>query len=175
MSGKIAPGKIITLSLPFKRNDHRKIRDKLEIDTRPPEGSSFETRYITFPVVSPITVQALESGFALKIHALLCRSYVKGRDWYDFVWYINRKTRPNIELLKNALFQYGPWAGKDVDITSSWLRGALDDVINILDWTQVRRDVERFIPAAELPGMKHWSKVFFLDRLNQLEENLSEI
>jgi len=167
-------GKIITLDLPFTRNEHRKIRVKLEIDTRPPEGSSFETRYITFPVVSPITVQTLESGFALKLHALLCRSYIKGRDWYDFIWYINRKISPQIDLLKNALYQHGPWAGKDVEVTFPWLRRVLEDVIDSLDWITVRRDVERFIPAAELPSMTHWSKAFFLDRLKHLEETILE-
>jgi len=31
------------------------------------------------------------SLFAGKIHALLCREYLKGRDWYDFVWYTSRR------------------------------------------------------------------------------------
>ena len=77
--------KLLTLDLPFERHHARKLRIKLEIDTNPPAGSVFTTSYITFPVTAPLTTQTLESSFALKLHALLCRSYVKGRDWYDLV------------------------------------------------------------------------------------------
>ena len=42
-----------------------------------------------------------------KVHALLTRTYPKGRDWYDLVWYraIRPPIEPNLELLQNALDQ----------------------------------------------------------------------
>ena len=52
----------------------RKIRVKLEIDTNPPAGSTFQTAFISFPVTAAITSQSLKSGFGTKSHALLCRS-----------------------------------------------------------------------------------------------------
>jgi predicted nucleotidyltransferase component of viral defense system len=100
-------GKVLLLALPFERPNPRKIRIKLEIDTNPPAGSAFQTSYITFPGVAAVTTQTLPSGFGTKAHALLCRRYVKGRDWYDFVWYTSRKIKPDLELLQNALFQQG--------------------------------------------------------------------
>jgi len=161
-------GKILTLELPFERYQTRKIRIKLEIDTNPPEGSSFTTSYITFPVTVSLTTQTLESGFALKLHALLCRSYVKGRDWYDFVWYVARRVRPDTKLLENALRQQGPWAGQSVTVNLNWLRKNMDEVIRSIDWNDGREDIQRFLPQREQEGLRLWSAEFFLYHLSRL-------
>ena len=165
-------GKVLTLDLPFERHQRRKIRIKLEIDTNPPEGSAFETRYLTFPVTVPLTVQSLESGFALKLHALLCRPYVKGRDWYDLVWYAARKTRPDLVLLRNALQQQGPWAGRDVAVTLPWVQDTMQAVIRRVDWNAARDDVQRFLPLREQEGLRAWGAELFtqlLDRVGEAE------
>ena len=60
-----------------------KIRITLEIDTNPPDGAREERRVVDFPYLSRVTVQDLPTLFAGKLHALLCREYLKGRDWYD--------------------------------------------------------------------------------------------
>lgn len=59
---------------------------KLEVDSNPPAGSVFETRYINFPILTALTAQTVGSSFASETHALLCGPWVKGRDWYDFLW-----------------------------------------------------------------------------------------
>jgi predicted nucleotidyltransferase component of viral defense system len=166
-------GKILTLDLPFERYQNRKIRIKLEIDTNPPAGSTFTTSYITFPVTAPLTTQSLESGFALKLHALLCRSYVKGRDWYDFVWYVARKTSPDLDLLRHALHQQGPWAGQPVTVTMSWVQEKMDAAIRHIDWTAARADVQRFIPLREQEGLRAWSEDFFCQQLERMSEKLA--
>ncbi len=77
------------LDLSFYGGDpHRKLKIKLEIDTHPSQGSDFEYRYLDFPLDFEARAQDLPSNFALKLHALLCRPYVKGRDWFDFGWYV---------------------------------------------------------------------------------------
>jgi len=48
-------GQVLTLDLPFQRDQRKKIRVKLEVDTNPPTGSRFESRYITFPMTAAIT------------------------------------------------------------------------------------------------------------------------
>lgn len=165
-------GKILILELPFERHRTKKVSIKLEIDTNPPVGSDFKTSYITFPVISPITTQALESGFATKAHALLCRKYVKGRDWYDFVWYISRKTRINLLLLRNALFQQGPWAGQPLEMNINWFIDAMNDTIKTIDWQAARLDVQRFIPQREQEGIASWNTDFFLYQLALLRDYL---
>jgi len=163
-------GKILELDLPFERHQARKIRIKLEIDTNPPSGSTFTTSYITFPVTAPMTTQSLESGFALKLHALLCRSYVKGRDWYDFVWYVARKTGPDWDLLSQALRQQGPWAGKPIAVTGHWVRENMEATIRRIDWSAARDDVQRFLPLREQEGLRAWSADFFLHHLARMND-----
>ena len=103
-------GKIIDLT--FKHYANKKLIIKLEIDTNPPLGSDLEIKFLDFPLDYSIVAQNLSSNFAGKIHALLCRNYTKGRDWYDFSWYISRKVTLNFKLLTNALRQQGPWQGQ---------------------------------------------------------------
>jgi predicted nucleotidyltransferase component of viral defense system len=167
-------GKILVLDLPFERYRARKIRIKLEIDTNPPAGSTFTTSYITFPVTAPMTTQSLESGFALKLHALLCRSYVKGRDWYDFVWYAARKTRPDLDLLRHALHQQGPWAGQQITVTMRWVQENMEAAIRRIDWTAARADVQRFLPLREQEGLRAWSADFFLYHLARMNDDPEE-
>ncbi len=163
-------GKLLTLDLPFERYHARKLRIKLEIDTNPPAGSSFSTSYITFPVTVPLTTQTLESSFALKLHALLCRSYVKGRDWFDFVWYIARRIRPDLALLEHAIDQQGPWAGQQTVATWPWLMQQLRSVIGRLDWTLARQDVQRFLPLREQEALRLWDAAFFQHHVGKMEE-----
>lgn len=167
-------GKVMTLGLPYGRQAQRKIRVKLEIDTNPPEGSRFETSYISFPVTAPITVQSLTSGFATKSHALLCRTYTKGRDWYDLIWYVGRRVEPNLKLLANALLQQGPWKNKKQEITVAWLLNALRDKIGTIDWRVARSDVQRFLPTKEQAGLQVWSETFFLHQVTQMEGYLAD-
>lgn len=167
-------GKVMTLGLPYGRQAQRKIRVKLEIDTNPPEGSRFETSYISFPVTAPITVQSLASSFATKSHALLCRTYTKGRDWYDLIWYVGRRIEPNLGLLANALLQQGPWKNEKQEVTAAWLLNALRDKIGTIDWRVARSDVQRFLPTKEQAGLQVWSENFFLHQVTQMEGYLAD-
>ena len=167
-------GKVMTLGLPYGRQAQRKIRVKLEIDTNPPESSRFETSYLSFPVTAPITVQSLASGFATKSHALLCRTYTKGRDWYDLIWYVGRRIEPDLELLANALLQQGPWKNERQEITVAWLLNALRDKIGTIDWRVARSDVQRFLPTKEQEGLQVWSENFFLHQVAQMEGYLAD-
>ncbi len=161
-------GKILILELPFERHLDRKIRVKLEIDINPPAGSTFETSYLTFPTTVPVTTQSLGSGFGTKAHALLCRKYVKGRDWYDFVWYVSRRTQPDLQLLANALFQQGPWKGTHVDVTPEWFVSAMTERIKAVNWAAAQSDVQRFLPLSEQAGLRYWNMDFFLYQVERM-------
>jgi len=80
------------VSISFPHNSRQAaLKIKLEIDISPPGYSGYAWSYLDFPLDFEVCHQDLPSNFALKIHALLCRPYLKGRDWYDFSWYISRK------------------------------------------------------------------------------------
>jgi predicted nucleotidyltransferase component of viral defense system len=165
-------GRLLELKLPFSRHPERKIRIRLEIDANPPAGSVCETHYINFPLVAVLTVQNLPSGFAGKCHALLCRPYIKGRDWYDFAWYVARKTRVNFNLLGNALAQIGPWAGQNVKVDEFWLMARLEEKIHSIDWSTAREDVRRFIPLRGQAALDLWNGDFFIYQTGRMREYL---
>ena len=155
-------GRIPHLELPFRRRKNRKIKIKLEIDANPPSGESWQTGYLHFPMIAAITNMTLESGFASKGHALLCRPFIKGRDWYDFWWYVKRNTGVNFELLENALQQQGPWKGKEIKVTAKWFSQKMKRRIKEIDWDKAREDVRRFLPLKEQQNLDQWSRDFFL-------------
>lgn len=158
------------LDLSFYRgHESQKIKIKLEIDVEPPAGSGYEYTYLDFPTDHEVCHQDLPSNFALKIHALLCREFLKGRDWYDFNWYIKRGITPNFSHLKNALVQHGPWQGqRDLVVDMKWLKSALREKIASIDWRAASGDVERFLKPAEVKGLELWSEKFFLSRSERL-------
>ena len=162
-------------NLPFERDARKLVKVKLEIDVNPPPGSCTDTRYINFPVIAAMTVQCLESGFAMKLSALLGRGYTKGRDWYDFVWYVNKKIVPDLGLLQDCLAQQGPWAGQKPRIDPEWLEKSLKKRISEIDWKTARMDVQRFLPLPEQEAMKLWERDFFLHHLGLFAESLRAV
>lgn len=157
------------LNLSFMGNrGGRKLTIKLEIDCNPPAGSDFEYSYLDFPVDFEVCHQDMSSNFALKMHALLCRPYLKGRDWYDFSWYITHSVTPNLLLLQNALVQYGPWKGQDFNVDREWLLKVMGDKITSVNWQDAAADVERFLKPVEQKSLSLWSERFFMSKLQQL-------
>lgn len=161
-------GKVLSLEFKRPRQNPLPIKVKLEVDTRPPEGSAFEQRILDFPFPFAIIVQDRPSLFAGKCHALLCRDYVKGRDWYDFVWYVGRKTTINFNFLSQAIFQTGPWKGQSLSMDKAWFLSAMETNVKGIDWNAAKADVQRFLRPAQLPVLDLWSTEFFLDRLAKL-------
>jgi predicted nucleotidyltransferase component of viral defense system len=165
-------GKVLQLKHAGKKGAFRKIRIKIEVDTNPPSGSETEIKYLDFPFVSSVTVQHKPSLFAGKVHALLCREYIKGRDWYDFLWYTGREITINYRFLASALKQQGPWKGRDIDVNLDWCMAELEKTIKSIDWKTTADDVRRFVRVAEQPSLNLWSKELFLSRLEKLRRKL---
>lgn len=159
-------GKIIDFS--FAHHPGRKLTIKFEIDTNPPEGSKLDLKFLEFPLDYSLVSQDLSSNFAGKCHALLCRSYVKGRDWYDFGWYVARKISPNFIFLKHALFQQGSWANQQIEITPSWFISAMKKKIEGINWKKAAVDAEKFLNIHDKRALKLWSVDFFIDKLDKL-------
>ncbi len=160
-------GKIIDLS--FVHHPGRKLAIKFEIDTNPPLGGNFEIKFLEFPLDYSIVAQDLSSSFAGKCHALLCREYIKGRDWYDFTWYVARKITPNFIFLGNALNQQGPWANQNNIVTPAWFVNAMQQKIKSIDWKKAASDVAPFLNSQDKQTLNLWGVDFFLDKLNKLE------
>jgi predicted nucleotidyltransferase component of viral defense system len=162
-------GKVLQLKYADRSGPARKIRVKLEVDTNPPSGSGMEIKYVDFPFVSAVAVQDKPSLFAGKLHALLCREYAKGRDWYDFLWYTSQNVWINYAFLSSALSQQGPWSRQDIHVDLHWCLAHLEEKINSIDWAQAREDVRRFLKATEYPSLALWSRDLFLSQLRKIK------
>ena len=121
---------------------------KIEVDTRPPGGAVLLTKVVSrfFPI-SFLTYD-MPSLFSGKIHAILSRKYVKGRDYYDMAWYLlrDKALKPNFLMLSAALAQTG-WKG--VPVTEGNWRQVLSTRVENTDWTAVERDVTSFLERPE--------------------------
>ena len=98
-------------------------------------------KYLDFPFVSSVTVQDKPSLLAGKLHAILCRQYIKGRDWYDFIWYTSQNIGINFEFLTSAINQQGPWQNQNIKIDGRWILTELENKIISLDWGRAKEDV----------------------------------
>lgn len=121
---------------------------KLEVDTNPPEGAGLDTTVVRRHVTLQLYHHDQESLLAGKIHAILQRSFTKGRDLYDLLWYLSDPDwpAPNLTLLNNALTQTG-WEGPPLT-EGSW-RDVLRERIQDLAWRNVREDVAPFLERLE--------------------------
>jgi hypothetical protein len=115
-----------------------------------------------------IQSQDLTSLFASKSHALLCRPYTKGRDWFDFSWYVSRRVSINFLLLSNALKQKGPWENQNILVTPEWYLKELRKKIHNMNWEDAKKDIARFLRPRELATLELWSEKFFLSRVDKL-------
>jgi hypothetical protein len=160
-------GRQLDLSF-FDANNPRKLKVKLEIDTNPPAGTDTSWHYLDFPVDFEVCAQDLPSNYALKLHALLCRPYLKGRDWFDFAWYCKQKIRPNLTHLAHALNQAGPWKDQNTVVSAEWLGDTMTSKIKTINWPLAAQDVAPFLPAAEQLSLSLWSERFFADKVSKL-------
>jgi len=140
----------------------------VRLQTLPPPGSGAELKYLDFPFVSAVAVQDMPSLFAGKLHALLCRKFVKGRDWYDFIWYTSRHAPINEAFLASALHQMGPWQGQDIAADTAWVKAELEKKIISVDWHKATADVRSFVRASEQPSLDLWSRELFLHQLGKI-------
>lgn len=157
------------ISLKHLRDFRKKINIKVELDTHPPEHANEEMKFLDFPTDYSILAHDLPTLMSGKIHALLCRKYVKGRDWYDFNWYISQNISPNYAFLQSALYQMGPWKRKALKINHKWLKEVLDEKIKLMDWKKVIHDVTPFLSADKKEDIeKIWSTDFFLMKTSKM-------
>jgi predicted nucleotidyltransferase component of viral defense system len=121
---------------------------RLEVDTAPPAEAGLTTSFVQHHV--PIHVQHHDQASLLagKLHALLQRKYVKGRDWYDLYWCLRQPEwpLPNWAKLNNALVQSG-WA-KGVVTEENWREHLLARLQGVA-WPHVVEDVQRFLIAQD--------------------------
>ena len=137
------------------------VKIKFEVDINPPEYAGFEHKYRLLPTPYEVNLYDMPSLFAGKIHAVLCRAWknrIKGRDLYDYVFYLSRGTTVNQKHLRARLLQSG-FISEDVECTLPELRRMLYERFDAIDFRQAKQDVEPFI--RDTASLNMWNADFF--------------
>lgn len=149
-------------------NRNSLIKIKIEIDTIPPPDFSTEMKYIFSPVQFAVRTYTLPSLFAGKLHALLFRKWnnrVKGRDWYDFVWYVSNYPIVDLKHLEQRMRQSGDYHSQQ-HLELDQLREMLNIAIGNLDIQKAKNEVSKFI--IDQSEIELWSKEFFGEAVKRI-------
>lgn len=142
----------------------KSVKIKIEVDTQPPLKFNTEQKLLLLPKSFMVRCYTLPNLFAGKIHALLYRTWknrVKGRDWYDFEWYIRHNTPLDFNHLHERTLQFN-----QEDISKELFLEKLKQRLSTADINQVKADV---LPFVRNPmELNIWSNDYFL----QLASNI---
>ncbi len=145
------------------------IKIKFEVDTNPPAFAQFENKYRLQPSPYQVKLYDMSSLFAGKIHAVICRSWknrVKGRDLYDYVFYLSRQAKVNLPHLQARLEDSGTLPENEVFSRETLLK-MLQERFETIDFEQAKQDILPFIVNPDKLDL--WSKDFFMDITNNLQ------
>ena len=137
------------------------IKIKFEVDTNPPVSALFERRYRLLPVPYEVMLYDMPSLFAGKVHAVICRAWksrIKGRDLYDYVFFLSKGARLNTEHLKARLVQSGIW-DEDKAFSVEDAKHLLFERFETIDYRQAKEDVVPFLKNTA--SLDIWSEDFF--------------
>lgn len=137
------------------------VKIKFEVDVNPPAFATFEHKYRLLPVPYEVKLYDMPSLFAGKIHAVICRAWksrIKGRDLYDYVFYLSRGAAVNQRHLRERLIDSG-YVSADADCSLNEIKKILAERFDSINFAQVRQDVEPFIHDASVLDI--WNSDFF--------------
>ena len=148
---------------------NQKIKIKFEIDVDNPSGGISEFKYKMLPAPYEIRIFNEATLFAGKIHAVLCREYqhhVKGRDFYDYLFYIGKGSKFNLKYLENKLKNTGK-INSDVTLTLDLVKEMLFNKFSNVDYKSAKEDVKNFI--VDKDSLNLWKKELFISTLDDLK------
>ena len=148
---------------------NQKIKIKFEIDIDNPSGGVSEFKYKMLPAPYEIRIFNEATLFAGKIHAVLCREYqhhVKGRDFYDYLFYIGKGSKFNLKYLENKLKNTGK-INSDITLTLDMVKEMLFNKFSNVDYKSAKEDVKNFI--VDKDSLNLWKKELFISTLDDLK------
>ena len=142
----------------------KSVKIKIEVDTQPPLKFDTEQKLLLLPKSFMVRCYTLPNIFAGKMHALLYRTWknrVKGRDWYDFEWYIRHNTPLNFNHLHERTLQFD-----QEDISKELFVEKLNQRLSTADINQVKTDVLPFVRNPK--ELDIWSNDYFLQLASKI-------
>jgi hypothetical protein len=154
---EVTPSASIAGSVP----SNQLLKVRLEIDTDPPEGFSTEARPVLEPIPFSVRLFSLPDLFAGKMHCVLCRQWksrVKGRDWYDMLWFLKNDVPLHLLHLEQRMRQSGHWTETHALSEDDFLY-LYRERAGRVDFSRAAEDVRPFLrDPRELDA---WSNEFF--------------
>ncbi len=151
-----------------KIQKNKKLKIKLELDTDPPGKAQYEVKTLLTPIPFQVRLFGLPDLFAGKLHAVLCRQWktrVKGRDLYDFIWYLGKRVPCRLDHLQERMEQTKHWEA-DKNLNRNDVVNMLKNRFEKIDFKMAKEDV---LPFLKDPNeLDLWSSGFFIDVLDQL-------
>ncbi len=145
----------------------KSIRIKIEVDTIPPLKFDTEQKLLLMPESFMVRCFTLPDLFAGKMHALVYRSWknrVKGRDWYDFEWYVRNNVALDFAHLRERTLQFN-----EEGITPESFKEKLKARLSSTDINQVKADVLPFVRNPK--ELDIWSNDYFLQLADLVKFN----
>lgn len=142
----------------------KSIRIKIEVDTNPPLKFNTEQKLLLLPKSFMTKCFTLPDLFAGKMYALVFRAWknrVKGRDWYDFEWYVRHRIPLDFNHLAERILQFN---GKLV--TKDEFMDLLRQRLTSTNINMVKADVLPFVRQPE--ELDIWSNEYFLQLANMI-------
>lgn len=146
------------------------VKIKFEVDVNPPGHANFEHKYRLLPTPYEVNMYDLPSLFAGKIHAVLARAWrsrIKGRDLYDYVFYLSREATVNIPHLRQRLIDSN-MIEQDMSCSLDDIKRMLCERFDSIDYSQAKQDVVPFIRDTSVLDI--WSADFFKQITNNLKQ-----
>lgn len=143
---------------------YKDIKIKFEIDINPPKGAEYEIKNKIMPYIHQVKLYDIPSLFAGKIHAILCRDWktrTKGRDLYDYIFYMQKSSTVNMNLLKNKLIASNVLKESD-EFNNDVLANMLIDKFNNINFEESKNDVYGFLHE-NIGQLDFWNKETFQD------------
>lgn len=135
------------------------VKVKIELDTNPPLGFDTEQKILFKPTTFMVRCVALPDLFAGKVHALVFRNWktrVKGRDWYDFEWYVANRVPLDFTHLQKRIYEFN-----GIEMSKDDLMTAMKERLATIDMELVKQDVLRFL-RTDPRTLDIWSNDYFL-------------
>lgn len=139
----------------------KKLKIKFEVDVNPPLKFQTESKTLLLPKTFNVITMTLPNLYAGKMHAVLCRKWasrVKGRDWFDFEWYVKRNTPLNLTNLQERMYESGD-LDKNINLDERLFKEFMYKRIDELDVTAAIKEVSPFIK--DKSGFEFWTKEYF--------------
>jgi len=143
----------------------KSIKVKIEVDTAPPLKFATEQKLLLQPKSFMTRCVTLPCLFAGKMSALVFRAWktrIKGRDWYDFEWYVRNGVPMDWNHLQERIRE-----SVGQEMTLDQFRAALRERLATADISQVKADVLPFMNNPHETDI--WSNEYFLFLSDQMK------